>query len=47
MPAHPTIALIEDDPSFSRAVSRFLRVSGYEVFYAFRAYFINKNLKTT
>jgi len=31
MPPHPTIALVEDDPSFSRAVSRFLRVSGYDV----------------
>ena len=25
------IAFVEDDPSFSRAVARFLRVSGYEV----------------
>ncbi len=31
MSTRPTIAFVEDDPSFSRAVSRFLRVSGYEV----------------
>ena len=31
MTAHLPIAFVEDDPSFSRAVARFLRVSGYEV----------------
>lgn len=31
MTANLPIALVEDDPSFSRAVARFLRVSGHEV----------------
>ena len=31
MSAHLPIAFVEDDPSFSRAVARFLRVSGYAV----------------
>ncbi len=31
MTANLPIAFVEDDPSFSRAVARFLRVSGYEV----------------
>ena len=31
MPANLPIAFVEDDPSFSRAVARFLSVSGYEV----------------
>ncbi len=31
MPVHLPIAFVEDDPSVSRAISRFLRVSGYEV----------------
>ena len=31
MPANLPIAFVEDDPSFSRAVARFLRVSGHEV----------------
>jgi FixJ family two-component response regulator len=35
MPNRLPVALVEDDPSFSRAVARFLRVSGFEV----RAFF--------
>ena len=31
MPSNLPIAFVEDDPSFSRAVARFLRVSGLEV----------------
>ena len=31
MSAYLPIAFVEDDPSFSRAVARFLRVSGYDV----------------
>ncbi len=31
MPTNLPIAFVEDDPSFSRAVARFLRVSGLEV----------------